>query len=151
MQTQSIRKEAVMGNHSLVTSNVYHVKEVLNLIIDDDMSIGTFNSFFAADDLCRECEEQGFKVYVESRTAVGPVLTDEDLDLYAEHGPDMGLDPRNGFEEHELPQVLIFLAMAAEFKAIGFRDKAMYAEEFMYEDLIYSYTKIADNVYGMAY
>lgn len=140
-----------MGNHSLVMSNVYHVKEVFNLVIDSDASLKTFGSFFAADDFCCECEEQGLKVYIESRTAVGPVLTDEDLDLYAEYGPDMGLDPRNGFEEHELPQVLTFLAMAAEFKAIGFGDKAMYSEEFMYEDLLYSYTKMADTICDMAY
>lgn len=140
-----------MGNRNLVMSNVYHVKEIVQLVIDDDTSLKTFNSFFAANDFCDECEEQGLKVYIESRTAVGPVLTDEDLDLYVEHGHDMGLDPRNGFEKHELPQVLTFLAMAAELKAIGFWDKTMHDEEFMYEDAVYSYIDVADNVYDMAY
>lgn len=145
----SIGKEAVMGNQDLVMSNVYHVKEVCQLIIDDDQSLKSFTSFFAADDFCCECEYNGLNVYIESRTAVGPVLTDQDLDSYVEFGPGLGIDPRGGFDEGDLPEVMMFLAYAAELKSIDFDKKAMYAEAHVYETLLYAYHRMADSFYSI--
>lgn len=135
-----------MGNQGLVLTNVYYVKEVYQLVVNDDTSLKSFTSFFAADDFCCECESNGLNVYIESRTAVGPVITDQDLDNYAELNVGVGIDPRNDFAAEDLPEVMVFMSLVAELKAVGFNEKSMNAEAFMYETLAYEYDKIANGI-----
>lgn len=135
-----------MGNHNLVLANAYYVKEVYQLVIDDDTSLKSFTSFFAADDFCRECESNGLNVYIESRTELGPVITDQDLDDYVELGVGVGIDPRNDFVADDLPEVMVFMALAAELKAMSFNERSMNAEAFAYETLAYEYDKIANSI-----
>lgn len=69
------------------------------------------------------------------------ILTNEDLDNYAacEDKPG-GIDPRKGFDEYSLPEVLMFLAWACELKALESHD---YTARFGYEAMLYSYTDTA--------
>lgn len=73
-----------------------------------------------------------------------PVLTNEDLDAYAARSdrPD-GIDPRDGFDEWELPQVLMFLSGAAELKSMT---ETHNASRFGYERLCYAYSDVADSI-----
>lgn len=138
-----------MGNQGLVLANVYYVKEVYQLVVDDNTSLKSFTSFFAADDFCRECESNGLNVYIESRTAVGPVITDQDLDDYVDLGVGMGIDPRSEFDARDMSEVLVFLSYAAELKSINFSKKNMQAEAFMYETLMYAYHTMASKLYNI--
>lgn len=138
-----------MGNQGLVLANVYYVKEVYQLVVDDNTSLKSFTSFFAADDFCCECESNGLNVYIESRTAVGPVITDQDLDDYVDLGVGMGIDPRSEFDARDMSEVLVFLSYAAELKSINFSKKNMQAEAFMYETLMYAYHTMASKLYNI--
>ena len=132
----------ICQNASNERSVVYIVKETMQAVIDDDSYGVRFSSFFEADDFCRVCEKEGLHVYIEMVDACGPILTNEDLNRYAEL-PYIGVDPRQGFETFEIPRVLAFLGYCAEAKAMV---ASSIKEAKMYEQLAYAYVGIADRM-----
>jgi hypothetical protein len=138
-----------MGNLNLVSTNVYAVKEVVQLVIDDDNPIGRYMSFFAADDACCELETKGLKVYIESYTVSGPIITDDDLDMVEETfewDEDMIIDPRDAWKTDELRQVLYYLQTAAELKSMHSTSNE---EHHMYETLVYGYDQLIESMESM--
>lgn len=133
-----------MGNGTLVSTNVYYVKEVYQIAIDDDTALKSFSSFFAADDFCCEQEDKGLNVYIESRTATDPVITGQDLDNAASLG--WGFDPRQEFMTFDLPAVLYFIAAAIEVKAIAAEQHGLIQESFAYQEMLQEYIKTAEAI-----
>lgn len=138
-----------MGNSNSVISSIYQVKEMYQLVIGDDKPLKSFTSFFAADDFSCECEDHDLSVYIECGIAVGPILTDQDLDDYVDLGVGIGIDPRSEFDARDMSEVLVFLGYAAELKSINFSKKNMQAEAFMYETLLYAYHTMASKLYNI--
>lgn len=74
-----------------------------------------------------------------------PVITREDIDAYlaCDSKPTSEGNPLDGFDEWDLPRVLMFLGWVAEFKALEAQSNP---DRFGYERMLYSYSETAEAI-----
>ena len=72
-----------------------------------------------------------------------PVLTAADLDA-ARSSLNLGKDPREPWTERDLPAVLVFLAYAAELKAMSLPQRN--PGHWGYETMLYEYAVVAASI-----
>lgn len=78
-----------------------------------------------------------------------PVITEADIDAYlmAPGHPTNEGDPRDGFDELDLPYVLMFLGWVAQFKAENTPQSD--PGHFGYETMLYAYHDAADAIMSL--
>ena len=121
----------------------YYVRELVSTITDDPEPVAVFTSFFDASDYVGEHPEMN--LFIEMVDEFLPVITKEDIDAYmaCDSKPTSEGNPLDGFDEWDLPRVLMFLGWVAEFKALEAQSNP---DHFGYERMLYSYSETAEAI-----
>lgn len=106
--------------------------------------VACFDSFWDASDYVGDHPEQS--LYIRDGEPFVPVITEADIDAYlaCDSKPTSRHDPRDGFDELDLPYVLMFLGWVAQFKAENTPQSD--PGHFGYETMLYAYHDIADAI-----
>ena len=114
-----------------------------SIVTDMYVPVACFDSFWDASDYIGEHPEE--HLYIGNEPFV-PVITEADIDEYlaCDSKPTSYGDPRDGFDEFDLPYVLMFLGWVAQFKAMNTPQSD--PGHFGYETMLYQYHKVAESL-----